>query len=158
MKKIIAFILSVVMLFSLCACGDSGKKLTKAEIVSALQDCDGTVETNGKEDNVKSFTFTMNDVNAENLSERDFLYGAIIQVSVDASGANSRQLKSALTIGPVISIYFLIADEGDQTTIKDLIEMTVDIISNGKTIERNGWKLSATIDQQNDSVIFNVKK
>ena len=158
MKKVVALILCTIMLFSLCACGDSGKKLTKAEIESALDRCDGTLETSGKEDNVKSFTFTMNDVSAENLSDSDFLYGAIIQVSVDAGGANIRQLRSALTIGPVGSIYFLIADEGDQTSIKELVKMTVDVISNGKTIERNGWKLSATIDQKNDSVIFNVKK
>ena len=30
--------------------------------------------------------------------------------------------------------------------------------SKGETIERNGWKLSATIDQKNDSVTFKVKK
>ena len=98
-----------IMLLSLCACADTAKKLTKAEIESALDTCSGTLETKGKEDNVKSFTFTMTDVNAENLSDSDFLFNAIIQVATDGSGANTYQLKSASTFGPVGCIYFLIA-------------------------------------------------
>lgn len=158
MKKIIALVLCAVMLLSLCACADTAKKLTKAEIESALDTCSGTLETKGKEDNVKSFTFTMTDVNAENLSDSDFLFNAIIQVATDGSGANTYQLKSSSTFGPVGCIYFLIADDGDQTKVIEIIEMAVDVISKGETIERNGWKLSATIDQKNDSVVFNVVK
>lgn len=158
MKKIIALVLCAVMLLSLCACADTAKKLTKAEIESALDTCSGTLETKGKEDNVKSFTFTMTDVNAENLSDSDFLFNAIIQVATDGSGANTYQLKSAPTFVPVGCIYFLIADDGDQTKVIEIIEMAVDVISKGETIERNGWKLSATIDQKNDSVVFNVVK
>ena len=55
-------------------------------------------------------------------------------------------------------IFFLIAGEDDLPSIADLSEMAVNIISKGETIERNGWKLSATIDQKNDSVTFKVKK
>lgn len=51
----------------------------------------------------------------------------------------------------------MIAGEDDLPSIADLSEMAVNIISKGETIERNGWKLSATIDQKNDSVTFKVK-
>ena len=76
MKKIIALVLCAVMLLSFCACANTAKKLTKAEVESALSGCDGVLEAKGKEDNVKSFTFTMTDVSAEDLSDSDFLQDA----------------------------------------------------------------------------------
>ena len=162
MKKIIALVLCAVMLLSFCACANTAKKLTKAEVESALSGCDGVLEAKGKEDNVKSFTFTMTDVSAEDLSDSDFLQDAFTQTILhDAfkmSGASSREIKAGKARVPVNCIFFLIAGEDDLPSIADLSEMAVNIISKGETIERNGWKLSATIDQKNDSVTFKVKK
>ena len=61
MRKIIALLLSVILLLSLCACKDSGRKLARSDIESVLQDTDGELVVKGKDDNVKSFTYTVKD-------------------------------------------------------------------------------------------------
>ena len=158
MKKVVALILCAAMLMSLCACGDSGKKLTKAEIVSALQDCDGTLETKGKDDNIKRFSYTIENVSAEYLANGDFLYNSIEKVMNDMSRANTYQINAFKVFPAIVMICATLAGEDAQTSWKELWEVTENIICKNQTIEYCGWKVSAKISKNDDSIVFKVKK
>ena len=158
MRKIIALLLSVILLLSLCACKDSGRKLARSDIESVLQDTDGELVVKGKDDNVKSFTYSVKDVSAEHLSDSDFLYDAITQVATDASSASLNQLEAFSVFPAVVKICWILAGKDAQTSMKELWDTTESVVCLGKTVDYYGWKISAKINENNDSIVFKVKK
>ena len=107
MKKMIAICLCFILLLSLCACGSRGKKLTAEEIETELEGIDGTIDiVKGSEKNVKAFTYTMEDISADGLKDRDNFSKAILQISTEITGATIAQIQAGKVFVAMATIYF----------------------------------------------------
>ncbi len=156
MKKAISLLLALVLCLSLCACGTA--KLTTAEVEQALADCDGKLDMQASGDNVTGFTYTVEGVNADELTDRNYSRNAINTVlGGDTSKITIGQLKVAKAVSPIMSIITLLdsGKEGDFNT-EAFTESLLDIMCDGKVAQYNGWEVSAQIDQTSDSIIISV--
>ena len=152
MKRILALMLTAVICLSLCACGSA--KFTEDELVEALSTVDGTLDAENSGGKVKSFTYIMEDVNAEKLSDRDYVYEAFVQFTDDYTQATLAQYKVSCALYAVMAIDTLLA--GDKGTA-DLDEY-LDIVCDGKTLSRGGWTVTAVVDVDADSMTITGKQ
>lgn len=156
MKKYIALILVLVLCLSLCACGGSAK-LTAGDVKEALADCDGTLNVETSGDNVTSFTYVVEGVNADDLVDKEYSRNAIATVLTgDSSKITLGHLKVSKAISPLMSIDVLLGGNEDDFNSDAFVDKILGIICDGKTAEYNGWTVSATVDQDSDSITILV--
>lgn len=156
MKKILAMMMALMMCLSLCACGGTAK-LTEAEVTNALADCDGVlnVETDGS--NVVGFTYVVEEVNADDLIDKDYTREAVdALLSGKVSEMTFGQFKVSKAFSPLVCIEALLTGESDDFDANTMTDKLLGVICDGKTAEYDNWKLSAVVDQENDSMTISV--
>ena len=156
MKKILAMVLALVLCLSLCACGGT-RKLTEEEITSELADCKGTLnlETRGKK--VVSFTYVVEDVNANHLIDRQYTYKAMaLFIAGDTAKMTLGQFKVIRPVTPLLHIDRLLAGNHKIESLDMMVNDILDIICDGSTVNYGGWKVSAVVDLDADSITIKV--
>lgn len=164
MKKNIAILLAFLMCLSLCACGGqnekiefTGKKITVADIETALKSCDGTLNVETSDEYVTEFTYVVEDISADYLEDREFTREAFYTIlSGDTSNVTGLQIDVAQAFSAVMCIDDLLSEESGTFDIEILVDRVLDIICDGTTANYNGWKVSSKIDHDDDSITIKV--
>ena len=161
MKKIISIVLVVFMLtLSLAACGGkdnsaekgSGIKLTEAEIRSELAENSGTLTIEGESDNVTSFTFVVNNVNASNLVNKEFTREAVNVLLTNSSKIPYGQLKACNGFNAVMAVCGLFEEDEGDFDANAFTETVLSIICNNQKQTYENWTVSATVNTADDSI------
>ncbi len=156
MKKTISLLVAFVMCLSLCACGGKAK-LTTADVEEALVDCDGTLNLETSGDNVISFTYVVEEVNADDLVDKEYSRNAIAAIlAEDNSKITMGQIMVSRAIQPLMNINALLNNDQDDFKADAFVEEILGIICDGKTVEYNGWAVSTEVDQDGDKLTISV--
>ena len=155
-KKTISFVLILVLCISFSACG--GKvKLTTTDVETALADRPGTLDIETSGDNVKRFTYTADNINAEGLIDREYSLEAIALLS---SGNTSEMSPNHLYVCnaflDLMCIDGLFRDNEDEFDTLEYVEELLDVICDGKTLQYDGWSISTDVNQDSDSITISV--
>jgi len=160
MKKVITLFLVFAVCLSLCACGNnknSSPKLTITAVEEALADTNGKLDMETSGEHVTSFTYIMEDVNVDDLSDREYTINAINEL---LTGNQSKiTLNQVKVCGPVVAtmgIVSLLNDSDSENVSEEYLDMIFDVACNNETIEINGWTVSSQMDLDNDSIIISV--
>lgn len=158
MKKAVSLLLSIGMCLCLCACGSVN--LSVADVTEAFADCDGTLETETSGNNVTSFTYVVEGVNADSLLDREYIREAVEAImDGDASQITMGQLMVSKAVLPVMSIDVLLGEEEENFSSDAFLEKIIGIICDGNMVEYDGWNVSTSVDVSNDSItIYAVSK
>ncbi|MBR3954380.1 MAG: hypothetical protein IKJ63_02780 [Clostridia bacterium] len=157
MKKAIMFILTVALCLSFVACGNKGEevKITEAEVIAAFAECEGTLTTEGDADNVTAFKYVIEDINIDNLLDRDYAKEAM---EIAEEGDHMK-----LKIGqiPILEVMQAMAEAdallfGDVVITEDYTEHLLTLVCDGKSFEANGWTVSVSATK--DCAIINAIK
>lgn len=155
MKKVISLLLALVLCLSLCACY-SGKKLTTTDVEEALVNCDGTLNMETSGDKVTSFTYVVENVNADDLMDKEYTRKAIYaMLSGDTSKITIGQLQVCKAISPLVNIEALFESE-DDFDAEAFVGKMLSIVCDAKTVEYDGWAVFTKVDQDNDRIVINV--
>lgn len=171
MKNKIKIFTVLILVVSMCfamliGCGknkggddnsSSEKKLTKAEIETALEDNDGTLTIEGSSDNVTAFKYVVTGISAANLMDKSYTRTAVNILLTDSSKITFGQLKVCNGFSAVMSVCGLF-EEDENFNSNDFIEEILSIICDGATKTYDGWSISATVDTTADSITVSVKK
>ena len=154
MKKIMSLVLVIAMCLSLCACGAT---LPVADVEEALADCDGTLNLETSGDGVKSFTFVAEGVNAKSIVDKEYTREAITTLMTgDFSKITVGQINASKAIYPVMCIDALLNGDSEDFDSNMFVEDILNIICDGNTAQYDGWKVSAVVDQENNSITITV--
>ena len=155
MIKTISLILTLVLCLSLTACGAATLTTTKVE--QALADCDGKLDMQTSGDKVTGFTYTVEGVNAKDLVDKKYSRKAVDAVMAgDPDKITFGQWKAAKAIAPLMSIDVLLGGDKGNFNSNAFIEKLLGVICDGKTVEYDGWAVSAKADQDSDSITISV--
>lgn len=134
--------------------------LSVADVTEAFADCDGTLETETSGNNVTSFTYVVEGVNADSLLDREYIREAVEAImDGDASQITMGQLMVSKAVLPVMSIDVLLGEEEENFSSDDFLEKIIGIICDGNMVEYDGWNVSTSVDVSNDSItIYAVSK
>ena len=167
MKNLIAFLLVIVMIFSLCACGSSSKSksipIEVDDVKTALDGLGGELDIETFDDTVSSFTFVINDF----VYTSDDFDSDIEECKTDmndaffaliSNGKTSQLPYKALTGSKAILAFICIESIFDKETddLNVLVEKSLRVICDGDLSQHNGWTISAEIDEDNTSLIYSV--
>ena len=157
MKKLLAFNLAIVLCLSLCACGGP-KQYTPAQVEEALSQCTGTLEMETSGDYVTSFTYVVEDVNAEDLLDREYAKEAITAVLAgDIGNITFGQVKVCTAIMPLMSLDVLFEGTSDAEFEEEaFVDKMLDIACDGKSMTSNGWTVTAEVDVENDTITIHA--
>ena len=157
MKRTLA-IFMVLVLFFLCACG--AVKLTPAEVEDAFGGSNYTLEMETSGDKVKSFTIVVEEVNAENLVDRQYAYEAIYTLLADSSQLTGYQYDVCLAFVPLMEIQQLFGVGMDEENFdpEEYVEGLMDVICDEKAVTYSGWKVTPEIDQARNSITYTVSR
>ena len=156
MKKVFSVILALVMCLSLCACS-GGLKLSAEDVEEALADCEGTLDLETSDNNVTSFTFVIEDVNADDLVNKEYLIEAITTIlEGDTSKVTLGQVNACKAVIALFNINNLFTKEDDDSDALALVEKTTGIICDGNTVEYDGWSVSSKVDLNSDRITIMV--
>lgn len=160
MKKAISLILALLLCLSLCACGNkvsNGRTFTVEELKAAfaenstLEDIQPNFETSG--DNVTSFSYVVEDVNAEDLVNKQYVRNALSILNTDSGKLTGNHLNVLNAFISVVAIELLFTTETDsEESYDEFEEKVLEVICDGKTIEIDGWNVSAKIDKGSDTM------
>lgn len=155
MKKLIALLMAVVLCLSLCACGNT--KLTVAEVEDALADCDGTLNLDTSGDSVTGFTYKVEDVNADDLTDKSYVRDSVTMLlNGNAQDMTYGQYKVARAAYVVVAIEVLFEGNNADFNADAFTEKTLGIICDGNTVKYDNWHISADIDTTNDCMTISV--
>ena len=155
-KKMISIVLVLALCLSLAACG-SKVKLTTTDVETALADRPGTLDIETSGDNVKSFTYTADNINAEGLIDREYSLEAIALLSSgNTSQITPNQLYVCNAFLDLMCIDGLFRDNEDEFNTLEYIEKLLDVICDGKTLEYDGWSISTDVNQNSESIKISV--
>ncbi len=159
MKKLLALLMVVVLSVSLCACGSNKLELNKSDVESTYTDNKGTLDINASNDKVKSYTLTIEDANADNLTDRDYCYGAIEKLLNGSTGDTTLgELQVAQVIMAVIeTVNFLDTETDEEFDADAFVEELLDITCDGKVFEYSGWTVRVEINEANNSATIIVE-
>ena len=158
MKKVLVFVLVAVLCVSMCSCFSGAKKITVAEVESKLSSENGDLDMETKGDYVTGFTYTVEEVNSEKMSDKSYVREAIyLLASENSDQITINQLDACRAAVNVMSVVALLTeDEGDfnaEQWVEDILEIACD----GKTAEYNGWTVSVSVDTVNDTATIIAK-
>ncbi|MBQ7296295.1 MAG: hypothetical protein IJW86_08935 [Clostridia bacterium] len=153
MKKSIILLLTVILCLTLCACGTT-QNFSVADLEKSLEGKNGVlnVETSGK--TIKEFTYVVEDINAEKLSDKSFCENAFYEVlNGNTMNLTYNELKSMGAFIPLMSIVNLLKNSDDaEFDYRQYTEELLGIVCDGNTQKYNEWSVSADIDVVNDSI------
>ena len=156
MKKVISLLLVFALCLSLCACG-GGKKITAKAVEEAVADCDGTLNMDASGDKVTGFTYVVEDVNADDLMDKDYCRTAMSNVlSGDTSKITFGQIKVSKAISAVMCVEGLFASEKENSDVSGFVDTILGMICNGNTADHGDWTVSVDVDQANDSITIHA--
>lgn len=155
MKKFLSMVLTLVLCLSLCACGGP-VKLTEEKITNALANCEGTLNLESSGRKVVAFTYVVEEVNAEELVDRSYTYKAVAAATAGkTSQMTYNQFEVVKAFTPLLAIDVLVTG-GEETDLDATMDRLLGIICDGNTENYDGWKVSAVVDQENNSLIIKV--
>jgi hypothetical protein len=159
MKRVLVFLLALSMVFALCACGGGGKKLTVQEVEAAYEKSDGKLQTETSGDNVTSFTYVLEDINAKKLVDKDYVRDAVDAVmSGDASRITYNHIRVSRAVLAMMNTLVLLGEGADEDFDSSaFIESILEILCDNKTPEYSGWTVSTKIDQSADTLTITVR-
>lgn len=157
MKKAISLMLTLLLCLTLCACGGGGIQLTTEEVEAAFDDGGGTLEMKTSGTKVKGFTYVVEGLDTENLSDADYCRTAIYNIlSGDTSKITVGQIKVSRAFTPVICAATLF-EQDESFDASAFTESVLSIVCDGKTVDYDGWKLSAQIDWSSGNITVSAK-
>lgn len=157
MKKVISLTLTLLLCLTLCACGGGGIQLTTDEVEAAFGDVDGMLDMKTSGKYVRSFTYTVDELDTEKLSDAAYCKTAIYNIlSGDTSKITGGQVKVSRAFTPVICAATLF-EQDESFDASAFIESVLSIVCDGKTVDYDGWKLSAQIDWSSGSITVSAK-
>lgn len=154
MKKIVALFLVLALGLSLCSCG--GSKITEADIREAVSDSQGTLTIESAEEYVTAFNYVVKGVNADDLVNKEFTRKALDMLANDPNNSLYGQYLVSKATTPLMSIDMLLRDVNPKAKWSPYVEEILGVISDGKSLNGNGWTISAEIDQSNDSITIHA--
>ena len=161
--KITAMILALcICLFSLISCGDNGPKLTEEMIRSELVDSDGEMEgtltiTEGDAQNVKAFKYEVTGINAAKVQDQSVLKNAVDTLMSDPGKLTYNELRACNAFLAVLNVIAVFCGDDDFDS-NALINDILSIICNGSTKTYDNWSVSASVDEDSDSIIVKAAK
>lgn len=155
MRKGLCLFLALILCLSLCACGNT--KLTAAEVEEALADCDGTLNLNASGDKLTGFTYKVEDVNADDLTDKSYVRDAVTMLlNGNTQDMTFGQYKVTRAAYAVFAIEALFEGENADFNADTFLEKTLGIICAGNTVKYDSWHISADIDTINDCMTISV--
>lgn len=165
MRSILALSLVILMCFScLVACGgkdkdenkEPEKKLTETEIKTALKDSDGTLTIEGSADDVKAFKYVVTNINADDLADKSYTKKAVNILLEDSSKLTFGQLKVCNAFSATMSVVAMFTEDDGDFNSDAFIDEILGIVCDGNSKSYGDWTVSATIDQDADSITINA--
>lgn len=167
MKKSLRVVLSI-LLFIICAlcivaCTNknvaSAKKITEADLKSKLADYKGTLTiTEGNTEDVNAFEYVLNNVHARGLIDKEYTRTTVLFML--RNGVNDSltigQLQMFEAVAATNSIVGLFYETTEDFNSSEFTEELLTIICDGNSRQYNGWTISASIDQEADSLKVNA--
>lgn len=155
MKKVISLTLILLLCLTLCACGGGGVQLTTDEVEAAFDDVDGTLDMKTSGKYVRSFTYTVDELDTKNLSDAAYCKTAIYNIlSGDISKITGGQVKVSRAFTPVICAAALF-EQDESFDASTFIESVLSIVCDGKTVDYDELELwqQVTFERtQSDSI------
>lgn len=159
-KVCLAMLVVVVMCMScITSCGGNGdnndntsKKITESEIRSEMADSDGTLTIEGDSDDVISFNYVVSDINASKLVDKSFTQNAVNVLMNDSSKLVYGQYKVCKAFNATMKIVAMFRDDSGDFDAEEFVSEILGIICDGNNREYNGWTISATVSQENDTI------
>lgn len=159
MKKLVSLFLLAAMLFSVLTLNGCGKaSLSPEDVQAALADCDGELNMELSGCNVTAFTYTVAQVNAEDLTDRSYTEEAMLMLSTGQSmDMTWGQIQTCQALLPVMAIINLLqGEDSSEADLTEFLDDVLDIACTGKAMEFGGWAVSASIDIAADSITISV--
>lgn len=167
MKKSLRVVL-LILSFIICAlcivaCTNknvsSTKKITEAEIKSKLVDYKGTLTiTEGNTEDVNAFEYVLSNVHARGLIDKEYTRTTVRFIFLN--GVNDSltvgQLQMFEAVAATNSIVSLFYEATEDFNSSEFTEELLTIICDGNSRQYNGWTISASIDQETDSLKVNA--
>ncbi len=143
------------MCLTLCACGDGGVQLTTDEVEAAFDDVDGTLDMKTSGKYVRSFTYTVDELDTKNLSDAAYCKTAIYNIlSGDTSKITGGQVKVSRAFTPVFCAATLFGQD-ESFDASTFIESVLSIVCDGKTVDYDElelWQQVTFERKQSDSI------
>ena len=162
MKKVISILLAVALIISLSAC-EKRIKISEEKVKEVFATFDGTLNIDGKSDDIAGFTYVLDGVYAEGLAREDYVTSVYL-LTLDAmkSGNNGnftlKDAYAASAIGALLSIDILFekSSETNENSVNlgDFLDRLIDILCNGGSWTYSNWTVSAKIDVEKDRMII----
>ena len=158
MKKALSLTLILILCLSLFACSQTSKRktLTKEEVTEAMADCNGTLSVEGSDDDLTAFTYVLEDVNAEDISDKDYVLGAAKTLLSDPSELTFGEYKVCKPILALMKADDLFRDPEEDFDASSFLDEMVGVICDGDALEYDGWTITAQVDQTADTVTIKV--
>ena len=156
MKKSIALILALIICFTFCACGGKGKTVTEAEVIAAMEDCDGTLDVVKNGDKVTSFTYFLENLDGDLLgNKREFKDAIILLLNGNGAKLTYGEFKTTYAFTAAMAIHSLLDNSKDDSFDADAYtDKLLGVICEGKTIDVGGWTVYAKTDVSAESITF----
>lgn len=156
MKKSSLFLLLMVLVMLLSACSTStnkAKNITLAELNTALESNDVDLKTVDDGKNITQFTITASNVNADDLVNRNYVKKAYTLMMTKPGDMVYGQFKVMNGFGIMMDVFGLIdtTPEGEFDT-EAFVNEILDVICDGKAHSEAGWTITATVDENNDTL------
>lgn len=157
MKRGVFLVLALVMCFVLTACGNAN--LTVSQVEEAFSDVKGTLDMESSGDQVIGFTFTVECLGAEELTERNYCLEAMNEaLTKDTNDVKIKHLYAVRAIAAVMSAENLITGEESDFEVESYVNQTLDILCDGKDVQLKNWKIWTEIDAENNTVTISAQK
>ena len=162
-RKAIAIILALcVCTFILVSCKDDEPKITEAFIISELANSDGDLDgtltiTKGTSENVSAFKYTLKNVNASSLTNKNYVRGAVEVLMSKPGNITYNELKVCNAFNAtaqVVGIFY----EDENFDSNAFTEEILNIVCSGSTRNYAGWAISASADTASDSIIIEATR
>jgi hypothetical protein len=167
MKKFISLLLlTCTLALCLTACGnnesgnneDKRVKITESVIQSALADYEGTLTIEGPSDDVTSFTYVVNDINATKLVDKSYTRKAVNILLEDWTKITYGEYQVAKAFSVTASIMGIFASQEGEFDASAYVEEALSVICDGNVKTYGDWKISSSIDADADSITIVAKR
>ena len=131
---------------------DTRVKITESEIKSALADSDGTLTIEGDSEDVTSFKYVVTGINASKLTDKSYTRKAVNTLLTNPSNITFGEYKVCKAFSATVSIVSLFVNDDGSMDSSAFDEEILNIVCDGNTNTYGEWKVSATIDNDADSI------
>lgn len=153
-SRVLLILLALVLLLSGCSnSGNTGKKITLADLQKVLESYDVKLDTVDGGKGLSQFTVTASKVNTDKLMDRGYVREAYKLTMTNPGKSTYGHFQVMKAFGPVMAVMGMLDTTPSGSFDTDaFVDEVLDAICGGKVHSEAGWTISVKVDKQNSTL------